>query len=89
MIRLPSGVGEGRLNVVGLKVREVPQDFLVRYVVGQDAQNISDSDAHAANPGPPATFVWLDGDSFQQFHVPEHSAAPARQHASCLLPHPA
>jgi hypothetical protein len=81
VVRLPSRVGEGRPDVVRFEIREVPQDLLVGHALGQHAENIGDADAHPADAGPPATFVRLGCDPFQQFHAFQRNSSPAGQPA--------
>ncbi len=63
VVGLGSGVIEAGLNVGGLEVGEVLEDFSLRDAGGEEVEHVLDTDAHAANAGTTSTLGGIESDA--------------------------
>jgi hypothetical protein len=67
VIRLVSGILDGRENVLALKAGIVLQDLFDGGSCTQQFQDVGDTDSHAANARTAAALGVVDGDSGEAF----------------------
>ena len=67
MIRLVSGIFDGRENVFAFKARIILQDLFDRSSCTQQFQDVGGADSHAANARTTATLGVIDSDSAESF----------------------
>ena len=67
MIRLMSGILDGRENVFALKTGIILQDLFDGGSCTQQFQDVGDSDSHAANTWATAALGVVNGDSAEAF----------------------
>jgi hypothetical protein len=63
VVGLGSGVIEAGLNVGGLQVGKVLEDFSLRDAGGEEVEHVLDADAHAANAGTASALGGIEGDA--------------------------
>jgi hypothetical protein len=68
MIELGCGVFQARLDVVGLKVGIVRQDFRIGHAGRDQIEHVFDADTHSPNAGPSATLVGIEGNALHVIH---------------------
>ena len=71
MVGLAGGVSEGGLDIIRFKIREIPEDLLVRYAFGQHSQDVCHTNPQSPNTRPPAALVRLDRYALEKLHAPK------------------
>jgi len=68
MGQLGSGIGKGCTDVCRLQIRVIGQDCLFRCTTGEQLEDISHADAHAADAGSSVALGGIDGDAVEKGH---------------------
>jgi hypothetical protein len=63
VVRLGGGVVEAGLDISGLQIGEVFEDFGLRDASGEEIEHVLDANAHAADAGTAATLMGTEGDT--------------------------
>jgi len=76
MIQIPGRVSQAGLDVLGLEVGIVGQDFCRRGPANQHVEDILDPDAHTTDAGAASALLRVDGDAV---HVGKLSAGESHK----------